>query len=125
MIHRDYLVTGSEVHISIYDNRVEIFSPGGMCDGTFVQDLNPLNISSTRRNPIIADVFARLGLMERRGSCLRKIIESYKIAGNYDERLHPEFTSTETSFTTIPVSYTHLTLPTTLLVCRSRWSPYH
>ena len=25
----------------------------------------------------------------------------------------------------IPVSYTHLTLPTTLTECRSRWSPYH
>ena len=24
-----------------------------------------------------------------------------------------------------PVSYTHLTLPTTLVKCRSRWSPYH
>ena len=23
------------------------------------------------------------------------------------------------------VSYTHLTLPTTLALCRSRWSPYH
>ena len=25
----------------------------------------------------------------------------------------------------VPVSYTHLTLPTTCRVCRSRWSPYH
>ena len=25
----------------------------------------------------------------------------------------------------VPVSYTHLTLPTTRLVCRSRWSPDH
>ena len=25
----------------------------------------------------------------------------------------------------IPVSYTHLTLPTTMRLCRSRWSPYH
>ena len=24
-----------------------------------------------------------------------------------------------------PVSYTHLTLPTSLAECRSRWSPYH
>ena len=24
-----------------------------------------------------------------------------------------------------PVSYTHLTLPTTCNLCRSRWSPYH
>mgnify|MGYP001828241565 CR=1 FL=1 len=27
--------------------------------------------------------------------------------------------------TEIPVSYTHLTLPTTCNLCRSRWSPYH
>ena len=26
---------------------------------------------------------------------------------------------------TFPVSYTHLTLPTILRSCRSRWSPYH
>ena len=26
---------------------------------------------------------------------------------------------------TKPVSYTHLTLPTTTFGCRSRWSPYH
>ena len=25
----------------------------------------------------------------------------------------------------VPVSYTHLTLPTILRSCRSRWSPYH
>ena len=28
-------------------------------------------------------------------------------------------------FTFIPVSYTHLTLPTKTHQCRSRWSPYH
>ena len=27
--------------------------------------------------------------------------------------------------TLVPVSYTHLTLPTKLILCRSRWSPYH
>ena len=27
--------------------------------------------------------------------------------------------------TAAPVSYTHLTLPTKLILCRSRWSPYH
>ena len=25
----------------------------------------------------------------------------------------------------MPVSYTHLTLPTNTVTCRSRWSPYH
>ncbi|NSS86180.1 putative DNA binding domain-containing protein [Enterococcus faecalis] len=101
LIHRDYSVIGSEVHVDIYDDRLEIYSPGGMYDGTFVQDLNPLNVSSTRRNPIIADVFARMDLMERRGSGLRKIIEAYEAEENYNEELKPEFKSTESSFTTI------------------------
>lgn len=101
LIHRDYSVVGSEVHVDIYDDRLEIYSPGGMYDGTFVQDLNPLNVSSARRNPIIADVFARMDLMERRGSGLRKIIEAYEAEENYKEELKPEFKSTESSFTTI------------------------
>lgn len=101
LIHRDYSVIGSEVHIDIYDDRLEIYSPGGMYDGTFIQDINPLDASSSRRNPIIADVFARMDLMERRGSGLRKIIESYEACENYNEELKPEFKSTESSFTTI------------------------
>lgn len=101
IIHRDYSVVGSEVHVDIYDDRLEIYSPGGMYDGTFVQDLDPLNISSSRRNPVIADVFARMDLMERRGSGLRKIIEAYEAEENYKEELKPEFRSTESSFTTI------------------------
>ena len=101
LIHRDYSVIGSEVHVDIYDDRLEIYSPGGMYDGTFIQDINPLNVSSIRRNPIIADVFARMDLMERSGSGLRKIIEAYEAEKNYKEELKPEFKSTESSFTTI------------------------
>lgn len=38
LAHRDYLVNGSEVHIDIYDDRMEIYSPGGMPDGSMIQD---------------------------------------------------------------------------------------
>ena len=68
LAHRDYLVYGSEVHIDIYDDRLEIYSPGGMPDGSMIQDRNPLTVPSTRRNPVLADVFNRLGYMERKGS---------------------------------------------------------
>lgn len=34
------------------------FSPGGMFDGSFVQDLDTDYMPSGRRNPIIADVFS-------------------------------------------------------------------
>lgn len=40
LIHRDYMVYGSEVHIDIFDNRLEIYSPGGMPDGTQIQERN-------------------------------------------------------------------------------------
>ena len=109
LIHRDYSVIGSEVHIDIYDDRLEIYSPGGMYDGTFIQDINPLDVSSSRRNPIIADVFARMDLMERRGSGLRKIIEAYETEENYKEELKPDFKSTESSFTTILKNLNYVT----------------
>lgn len=98
LIHRDYGVIGSEVHIDIYDNRLEVYSPGGMYDGTFIQDLDPYDVSSVRRNPIIADLFSRMNLMERRGSGLRKIVESYETEENYVEILRPRFQSAEVSF---------------------------
>lgn len=69
-----------------------------MCDGTYVQELNPYEVSSTRRNPILADLFARMDLMERRGKGLRKIIESYMREEKYKEEVKPEFRSTETYF---------------------------
>ena len=72
IIHRDYAVIGSEIHIDIYDDRIEIYSPGGMFDGSFIQEQNIMEISSLRRNPIIADLFNRVHLMERRGSGLKK-----------------------------------------------------
>ena len=45
IIHRDYQIVGSEIHIDIYDNRLEITSPGGMIDGRFIQDLDITKIS--------------------------------------------------------------------------------
>ena len=52
IIHRDYLVQGSEVHIDMYDNRVSIWSPGGMFDGTTIQEHDIFNIESRTRNEI-------------------------------------------------------------------------
>lgn len=92
IVHRDYLIRGSEIHVDMYDDRLEIISPGGMPDGKRIQDLNIDDIPSIRRNPIICDIFSRLKLMERRGSGLRKIIDEYP------DCAVPLFRSTEQSF---------------------------
>ncbi len=93
LCHRDYLIKGSEVHIDIFDDRIEITSPGGMIDGSFIQNLDILSVPSMRRNPVIADIFSRLQFMERRGSGLTKIKENYKIQKRYSAAKDPVFTS--------------------------------
>ena len=98
LIHRDYLELGSEVHIDMFDDRLEIYSPGGMPDGRRVQDLDLRNVSSRRRNPIIADIFNRLKYMDCRGSGFKKILDSYEFQEHYTEEMKPEFKSSKSEF---------------------------
>ena len=98
IIHRDYMQMGSEIHIDMYDDRLEIYSPGGMMDGSLIQQLNPLSVPSKRRNPLLADFFSRLGLMERRGSGMKKIINTYKRYEQHSGCHAPEFTSNASEF---------------------------
>ena len=98
LIHRDYVILGSEIHIDMYDDRVEIVSPGGMFEGPPIQECDIRSIRSVRRNPVIADLFHRMKYMERRGSGLKKIItETEKLPG-YTEQLKPEFFSNASDF---------------------------
>ena len=98
LIHRNYLEIGSEVHIDMFDDRMEIYSPGGMCDGSIVQEENILEIPSRRRNPVIADIFHRLKYMDRRGSGFKKILGDYEFQEGYREELKPKFYSNNGAF---------------------------
>lgn len=98
LIHRSYLELGSEVHIDMYDDRLEIFSPGGLMDGGSIKDMDVMNMASRRRNPVLADVFNRLKYMERRGSGFKKIISAYKEHEGYKEGLDPTFSTPWDSF---------------------------
>lgn len=103
LIHRDYLILGSEVHIDMFDDRLTIYSPGGMPDGSLIQDRDIATVSSTRRNPVLADIFGRLGYMERQGSGLNKIRDAYAQAANFRTGMEPTFYSDRTQFTvTLP-----------------------
>lgn len=98
LIHCDYILLGSEIHIDMYDDRLAIQSPGGMYDGRAIQDRDIRTVGSVRRNPVIADLFHRMRFMERRGSGLTKILsETAKLPG-YTERMRPEFFSTPSDF---------------------------
>jgi ATP-dependent DNA helicase RecG len=100
IIHRDYTVMGGEVHLDIYDNRLAVTSPGGMYNGLLIQDLDIADVSSVRRNPILANVMAQLDYMEKRGSGLTRICNATKALEGYKDELKPIFKSTPTQFQT-------------------------
>ena len=100
LIHRDYTVMGGEVHIDIYDDRVELVSPGAMLDGTQIQDRDIYKVPSMRRNPVIADMFTQLDYMEKRGSGLRKMRELTEKLPNFLQGKEPQYQTEATSFYT-------------------------
>ena len=100
LIHRDYTVMGGEVHIDIYDDRVELVSPGAMLDGTQIQDRDICKVPSMRRNPVIADMFTQLDYMEKRGSGLRKIRELTEKLPNFLPGKEPQYQTEAISFYT-------------------------
>ena len=100
-IHRDYTVMGGEVHLDIYDDRIAVTSPGGMYSGQQVQDVPLEDISSLRRNPVLADVMAQLDYMEKRGSGLKRICNETKALEAYKEDRRPVFKSSPSQFMTV------------------------
>lgn len=105
-IHRDYTVMGSEVHLDIYDDRLTITSPGGMYNGALIQNMDIADVSSERRNPILANVMAQLDYMEKRGSGLTRICNETKALDGYRDELRPVFKSTPTQFQTTIFAFT-------------------
>ena len=99
LAHRDYLIQGSEVHVDMYDDRMVIYSPGSMPEGRLIQTMNLEDIPSVRRNPVIADIFAQLGYMERKGSGMGKIIKPIKALPYFEEKMLPTFFSDRAQFT--------------------------
>lgn len=77
IIHRDYLLN-SGVQISMFENRIEIVSPGGLPEGMDEEQFYR-GLTSLTRNPIIANVFFRLNLIEQFGTGIKRIIDSYKL----------------------------------------------
>jgi ATP-dependent DNA helicase RecG len=78
LMHRDYSITGTQISVEVYDDRVEIVNPGGLLKGLSVKDLGTLSI---RRNELIADLFFRLHKVERIGMGIQKMKEAMAAAG--------------------------------------------
>ena len=75
LVHRDYAFSASAL-ISIYDDRIEFVSIGGLVPGIELDDI--LIGLSVCRNQNLANVFYRLRLIEAYGTGIRKIMTAYE-----------------------------------------------
>lgn len=74
LVHRDYSFSASAL-ISIYEDRIEFISIGGLMPGIDLEDV--LAGISVCRNQDLANVFYRLHLIEAYGTGISKIMRAY------------------------------------------------
>ena len=93
IIHRDYRSSSDSI-LKIFDNRIEFYNPGRLPESITVDDLLLNKYKSTPRNKLIADFCKSIGLIEKYGSGIQRIIEYFKQAN----LPLPEFTNISEGF---------------------------
>ncbi|NLO02619.1 MAG: ATP-dependent DNA helicase [Bacteroidales bacterium] len=73
VIHRDYSLSGKDIKIAIFDDKIEITSPGKLMPSVDFSDME--SGQSDIRNKALAPVFKKLGIIEQWGNGLRIIAE--------------------------------------------------
>lgn len=68
--HRDYLEQGGQVMVEIFDDRVEIYNPGGLPKGLSPKDFGKRSVC---RNPLIASLLLRCNYIEKMGTGIERI----------------------------------------------------
>ncbi|MCK6578553.1 MAG: putative DNA binding domain-containing protein [Anaerolineae bacterium] len=94
--HRDYSIAGDNVRLYLFANRLEVTSPGRLPGPVTLANIREARFS---RNPVIVQVLADLGFIERLGYGIDRVIalmeESYlpapefaEVVGTFCVRLH-------------------------------------
>ena len=102
LIHRDYLLTSTDIELSIYSDRLEVISPGRLPNG-----ITPARMRTgcrAARNQLIKDVMRDYGYLEHMGMGVpRKMVLGMKSHNGTD----PELIEGEENFTVRLLAGTH------------------
>ena len=130
VVHRDYSIRGSRIRLSMFADRLEINSPGGLPNNLTIDSMD---VRQSTRNEALASIFGRIPVgeirgsgdrqffMERRGDGVPTILrETEALSGNI-----PEYQLIDDSdlVLTIPAAPTEVTPATTLIMCHYRELP--
>ena len=105
LVHRQW-DTRAHIRVSMFDDRVEIVSPGGLVHGLTEREYLE-GQTSILRNPILGNVFFRLEIIERFGTGVLRIKECYR-----ESVVQPGFDIFDNSIKiTLPIFQSTLDLP--------------
>lgn len=79
VMHRNYAVYGSDIQIALYDDRLEIISPGGLPRGMTLERMK--EGCSRCRNKAIASAFAYMKVAEKWGLGVPNVMQSFADRG--------------------------------------------
>jgi hypothetical protein len=92
-VHRDYSRWSQEVAVRMFDDRLEVSSPGSLVRGMTIEDLGTGKYAA--RNPTLAEAMREMGLIERFGTGIRMMRREMETLGSAP----PIFVVDENSFT--------------------------
>jgi len=96
-VHRDYSRWSREVTVRMFDDRLEVSSPGGLVRGMTIEDLGTGKYAA--RNPTLAEAMREMRLIERFGTGIRMMRREMETLGSAP----PIFVVDENSFSvTLP-----------------------
>ncbi len=101
VIHRSYSMHGDHVRVELFDDRVEISSPGrfpGLSDPS-----DPLGVTRFARNPRIARVCSELNFGQELGEGIRRMVEEMRLAGLSDPSYRQTAGSVQLTLSATPV----------------------
>ena len=75
--HRNYFEKGARVMVEIFDDRVEITSPGGVSKGITPENFGRVSITG---NPVLASMLYRIDYIEQMGAGIRRMRSAAKEA---------------------------------------------
>lgn len=79
VVHRDYSISGSDIKFAIFDNRIEITSPGSLPRSLEIEDI--IAGRSEIRNKVIARFFKEIEFIEQWGNGIKKMFRLLKLDG--------------------------------------------
>ena len=101
VVHRSYSLTGDHIRVEIFDDRIEISSPGRFPGLVDLSD--PLHAARFARNPRIARVCADLQFGQELGEGVRRMFDEMRMAGLEDPIYHQTAGSVRLTLSAEPV----------------------